>query len=362
MKTATLTFHGSHNYGSMLQTYALQKVMTEIFGHNEILNFRSAKQKRMMKVISLRPKLGPLLKDLTHCLFLKQFNQKHRLFEEFVQKHIKLSAKEISTVAPQDLEGYDLICCGSDQIWNPCPGDFDPAYLLPFILPAKKISYAVSMGPGKDHWPEPISKFPDWIRDFDAVSVREEGTKRVVEKLSGRDDIIINCDPVLLLDKNEWKKLIDPTPITRGKYIFLYTVFANQTIIDCAKEMGKKLGLPVVISTITNIYDLFSPFKKKINVGPREFLNLLTNAEMVVTSSFHGTAFSILMNVPFVVVNGMKDNRISNLLRLSNLESRSVEGPAYIHEIEKEINFDSANSYITKERSRSYEYLKRQLN
>lgn len=359
MKTATLTFHGSHNYGSMLQAYALQQVMTEVFGDNEIINFRSRRQKRMMRVISLRSSIGPILKDLTHILYYLPLKRKYCLFEEFLNTKLKLSDSEISTVKKEDLDGYDIVCCGSDQIWNPGPEDFDLAYLLPYKLSAKKISYAASMGPGRSEWPDVINRFPELLKDFHKISVREQGTKENVEKLSGRNDIIVNCDPVFLMAKDEWINLIDQKPIIDGDYIFLYTLFANPLIIDCAKALSKKHKMPVVISNYTNIHDLFSPFRKCLKTGPLEFLNLLYNAKMVVTSSFHGTAFSTILNKPFATVNGITDNRISNLLRISGLETRSVSSIDDLLNLQWNVVFDTANKAIAKERNKAYEYLER---
>ena len=358
MKTVTLTFHGSHNYGSMLQAYALQQVMTEVFGDNEIINFRSRRQKRMMRVISLRSSIGPILKDLTHILYYLPLKRKHGLFEEFLNTKLKLSDTEISTVKKEDLDGYDIVCCGSDQIWNPGPEDFDLAYLLPYKMSAKKISYAASMGPGRSEWPDVINRFPELLKDFHKISVREQGTKENVEKLSGRNDITVNCDPVFLLAKDEWINLIDQKPIIKENYIFLYTLFANPLIIDCAKALSKKHKMPVVISNYTNIHDLFSPFRKCLRTGPLEFLNLLYNAKMVVTSSFHGTAFSTILNKPFVTVNGINDNRILNLLHLTNLESRSVASADDIDNIEWDLDFATANQVIELERQKAFDYLK----
>lgn len=357
MKTTTLTFHASHNYGSMLQTYALQQVMTEIFGHNQILNFRSARQKRMMRVLSFRPNLGPILKDLTHLLYYRSLKRKYDLFEKFIHANLNLTTGEIGYVKPDDLSDFDLICCGSDQIWNPCPEDFDLAYLLPFPLKAKKISYAASMGPGRTDWPEPISKYPELLKDFDAISVRESGTATEITRLSGRNDVVVHCDPVLLVRKNEWQKLIDPKSLISGKYIFLYTLYAHPLIIGCAKELSRKYNLPVVISNYTNQYDLFSPFHKHLKCGPAEFLNLLSNAEMIVTSSFHGTAFSILLNKPFVTINGLQDNRISGLLRLTGLTARSVSSADDIIKIGWDVDFSNANKAIEKERQKAFDYL-----
>lgn len=357
MKTGTLTFHASHNYGSMLQAYALQKSMIEIFGNNEIINLRTPYQKKMMKVISFRKGIAPLLKNISHIPYYFALTKKYNLFEDFLKSQLILSQTEIPNLNSDSTDYYDLICSGSDQIWNTGPADFNPGYLIPFEIPGIKISYAVSMGPGANEYPEPISKFPVWLKDFKRISVREEGTKITVCSLSGRNDVEVHCDPVLLLEKDKWMKFAGNEPIIKGKYIFLYTVFANPLVIKCGKVLQKKYGCPVIISNFTNIHDLFSPFKKKLKSGPREFLNYIKFADKVITTSFHGTAFSILLNKPFVSVGGERDNRISNLLNLTQLLSRNISTIEEIKSIDWNIDFSEANKAIEKERQKAMKYL-----
>lgn len=357
IKTATLTFHASHNYGSMLQAYALQQTMIKLFGNNTIINFRSARQKRMMKVISFRPRLGPILKDLSHIPYYFSLKKKYNLFETFLSTHLSLSSSELDKVEDKDLKEYDLICCGSDQIWNPNPEDFDLAYLVPFKTDAIKISYAASMGPTGSSTSDKWKPIADHLKSFRAISVRELGTAKRVKELTGREDISINCDPVFLLDKEEWSKIIPHHPIIAKPYIFLYTLFADKNIVDITKKIASELDLPVIVSNFTNIYDIFTPFEKHLATGPIEFLNLIKNASVVVTSSFHGTAFSILLNKPFVSIKGSHDNRISNLLKLTRLEDRSIEKVEEVTDINWQPDFFASNNAIKSEKDRALEYL-----
>lgn len=134
MKIGTITFHGAHNYGSMLQAYALQKAIASKGADCEIINFRTEAQKRIYRVFSGRKRLGPILKDLSHIPFYFLLKKKHRLFEKFLTKYLLTSKNEYATLdelihAPLD---YDTIVCGSDQIWKAGIADFNYAYLLPF--------------------------------------------------------------------------------------------------------------------------------------------------------------------------------------------------------------------------------------
>lgn len=119
--------------------------------------------------------------------------------------------------------------------------------------------------------------------------------------------------------------MIEKTPIIQGDYIFFYTLFADKEMIDMAKRVSTLLGVPVVISNVSNQYEIFSGFVKRTQAGPLEFLNLIQYAKMVCTSSFHGTVFSILLHKPFMAIRGISDNRISTLLKLTGLEKQSVQ-------------------------------------
>ena len=121
--------------------------------------------------------------------------------------------------------------------------------------------------------------------------------------------------------------------------------------------------MKVVVSNFTNQYDVISSYKKKFDAGPKEFLNLIYNAKFVLVTSFHGTVFSILFKKPFFAINGENDNRISTLLNLSNLESRTVNFSNVSEKIKTafDIDYDVAMQGIEKERERSIKYLKNAL-
>ncbi|MGM9869608.1 MAG: polysaccharide pyruvyl transferase family protein [Sodaliphilus sp.] len=325
MKVATITFHGAHNYGSMLQAYALQQAISSCGVECEIINFRSLSQKKMYRVFTFRRKWTALLKDLSHILFYFSLRKKYELFENFLKEYLVTSKREFYTLEElfeADFK-YDKIVCGSDQIWKCGIEDFNYAYLLPFAKCAK-VSYAASFGPSSIFPVSEIEKFRLYLKDFKAISVREEGTKNVIETVSERKDISVVCDPVFLLDSREWLKLISKEPIIKDDYIFFYTLFADSEMIKIAKEVSKHYGLPIVISNFSNLYDLMSGFKMSLRSGPKEFLNLLYFSKYVCTSSFHASALSLILNKQLISINGNKDNRISSILKTCNLKHISI--------------------------------------
>ena len=360
IKTGTLTFHASHNYGSMLQAYALQQVLIELYGHNEIINFRTLRQKKMMIPIGISSNLRALAKSMVALFYLSGLRKKHNLFEKFLSNNFILSEDEYSEAGDINFKKYDILVTGSDQIWNPNPVDFDMVYYLPYEIQAKKISYAASMGPQAIISTERGNQISEAVKDYDKISVREIGTKIKIQELSGRTDIEINCDPVLLLSPNQWtSRLITDSSPEKSDYILLYSLFQDDTIVECAKKLEKIYNIPVIITSFTNSSTIFSNLKKRYACGPIEFLNYLYHARGVITSSFHGTAFSVLFNKPFISINGMADNRISNLLRGCKLEKQSISSVSELSDDPfGNIDFSEANEWIHQQREVGYDYLK----
>ncbi len=360
-KVAILTYHASHNYGSCLQAYALQKVISGFGFQTEIINFRTKRQKDMYSIFTKRNGLRYFLKNVTHFLFYFPLKKKWTRFEDFIEKSYVLSKQEMCDI--EELKkaefDYDYYVAGSDQIWNPLPIDFDWAYFLTFVKRGKKIAYAPSFGPffgGGDN--EILVQMVSEIEKFSSVSVRESSAKKTLELYTDKK-IEVVLDPTLLLRKDKWIELIDSKPIEKGSYILLYTLFSSPEVNKIAKTISKKLKMKVVVTNFTNQYDVITSYKKRFDVGPKEFLNLVYNAKLVLVTSFHGTVFSILFERPFFAIGGDNDNRISNLLKKLGLENRTIDCQNIEDKIKDifNINFEEANRFLEQEREKSRDYL-----
>ena len=102
-----ITFHASHNYGSMLQAYALQQVILSLGFECEIINFRTLRQKTFYKPIWERGNIfGKFKRLLLYAPFHNKLLKKHQLFEEFLQTEFRLSKKEYATL--HELEQANL--------------------------------------------------------------------------------------------------------------------------------------------------------------------------------------------------------------------------------------------------------------
>ncbi len=336
MKIGVITFHASHNYGSMLQAWALQTYLENQGLTVEIVNYRSIYQKKIYyKPFELGNKYS-MASSLKRLLFypssIKQLYKKWHLFEDFMHTNFHVS-DELNTIDQLQFSTwhYDLLICGSDQIWNTNAPDATEAYYGNFINKrTRKISYAASFGQYPDK--VDISSVHKNLKNFDAISVREEKSKDLLIKYGIADDVKVVCDPTLLLDAHHYDSLIDDEPIIKESYIFFYTpVGLPLEYFSIAEHLAEQTGLPVITERAYYPKDLkpFKHIKNHIATGPREFLNLVKNATYVIGGSFHLQVFSILFQKDFYCINGDKDSRTNGLLSKVGLQNRiiSLEKP-----------------------------------
>lgn len=370
-RVGVITFHASHNYGSMLQAYALQQVILGMGDDCEIINFRTKRQKKFYRPPFFHGRwIGMIRRFFLYWKVAIPLTKKYFLFESFLQNKYILSEKEYQTLddlVKEDFK-YDIFLSGSDQIWNTVCFDFDWAYFLSFVKEGKKIAYAPSMGPKpfvKDT-EENTRNIKKYISSFDAVSVREQGAADHLLTLCGVHAPIM-LDPTLLLSGNYWEEMINQAPLVKGEYIFLYTPWYDEQVFLKAEMLSNLLGIKVVIAQIYEKNEEHKWRKKHnfqylLSVGPIEFLNLCKNAKWAIGLSFHLVVFSILLQTPFIVIDGMDDSRIQNLLTLTKLESRSM--PSSMSDFSQylsHIDFKLANDLIENERQRCLKWLKTNL-
>lgn len=331
MKVGIITFHASHNYGSMLQAYALQQTVMKLGHECEIINFRTERQKRFYRPFYLFEGWRPKLKALVFPKLAFDDWRKYRLFERFLKEKLILSEKEYSTSEELANAGfdYDAYISGSDQIWNTSCYDFDWAYFLNFVKRGKRIAYAASMGP-KPEW-EVSEKFDKDILkniyNYDEISVREHYTNKRLEKAGIKDICRINLDPTLLIGRTEWNSLISDEPLIKGDYIYIYTPWISEDYEDIYNEamiLAEKEDLKVIVSKSYGLrkWNNNKYFEFYTAVGPLEFLNLIKYAKIVIAESFHAVVFSLMFNKSFIVMNGDSDSRVSNILLLSGLNDK----------------------------------------
>ena len=364
MKIGVLTFHGAHNYGSVLQAYALQTFVQDTFRARgiecdyKIINYRTNYQKEIYGGLPAST-LKRRLKRLLEVPYRNAVDCKAGKFEKFLTDYLNLT-EEINNEDSllEHADEFDVYISGSDQIWNIRAMDFSFAYLCEFTN-KKKVSYAASLGPLDIRWSKYDKKrYINDICQFSSISVREEKSQKMVDELIGANHSEIHVDPTLLLKVEEWREIQSEYNYQEGKYILFYCLEPNKRQLRIAESLAERYHLPILITGYRNKFDYCNSFVKCYDAGPLDFLSLVNHAKYVITSSFHGTVFSMIYNKRFCVINGMADNRISNLLIRTGMESFSFDENDDVKNIEfKECRKEAFDQYIVCERSRSEKYL-----
>ena len=361
-KIGLLTKSRVYNYGSALQTYATIKAIQNL-GHDvELIDYDFPSRftygwKTAIKNIIKTP-LG-----LSDAQKPKKF---HRFWKEYYPTSVSYSREDLLLNPPS----YDVYMVGSDQVWNPSHGD--TTFLLDFLSdrPCYRVSYASSIG--VNNLPKSYAKtFRDNLSLFNRVSVREESDVKTVKKYADVDAKCV-CDPTLLLTKSEWQQLKSVNGnkrIVEGRYILAYILDYSYNPYPFAKDMidriSKELNLPVVFLD-AKMGQLKYGYKIVNNCGPIDFLNLISNASFLITTSFHGTAFAANLGVPFCSIVkslGYSDSRMVSLLTKINAENQIVECNK-MPDVNSLLCFDrdGIKARIENFRSESIDFLSNKLN
>lgn len=319
MKICVVTMNSSYNYGAMLQAYALQTVLLSQ-GHDcRFIDQR----KSFEREISFCKSPSKLVHNLFSLIYKKSLLQGYRSFERFIADHEKLTENFANyETLQQNPPDADVFITGSDQVFNPV--SFRPINFLDFVPSDKKrISYAASLGVSTIPQ-EKRQKFSEYLNKMDSISVRESDAKKLLCELTDKE-ISVHIDPVFLLPKEEWRKLAKPVSGIKKPYILCYILYNPPWLNKELKKLRKRTGMDIVVVANEGFRNIYHN-KMIRSAGPQEFLWLFDNAERIVTTSFHGTAFSLVFEKPFwAAVNPHSPSRISDLLSLFGAKQAVVQ-------------------------------------
>lgn len=368
MRTKTITYHASLNNGSFFQAYALQKTIESLGIENEILDIQTPELKRDYALFRKIHSVTDVAKNIISLMHYSKLKTRKEKFEKARRDYLKMSKEYDSLVSylNENEPAENLFIAGSDQIWNTTASDFTDGYFLPGIK--NKITYSVS---GGSHISvDELRKYQKYISEFKKISVRENDFRQTLHEL-GNEDIQVTVDPTLLLFKDDYLELISPTPFIKGKYIFLYSVKCNPEVMRFAKSISKEIGLPIY--TIFNTYrsekNRLYGIKNIYDAGPFDFLNIIENAEFVLSDSFHGNVFSVLMEKEFYYISKMdvsgcmvRDDRIDGMLEDLSLDDRKISVRSVFQRKPMETSHtENTRLIIQKFRSDSIDFLKRNI-
>lgn len=374
------------NFGSHLQSFALQQKLSKLGFPNEIININSAIQdirKRRYSYVASRifnfNEMSAYLPVLQRKLMLRLDNEyckilsnRAQMFKNFASTKYTIAEKVNgwSGLTKQCYDNYDAVIVGSDQNWRPAniAGGF---YTLEFVPDEiNKIAYSTSFG--IDHVIDAQKeKAKYFLGRINHLSVREESGKRIVKKLLNRD-IPVVCDPTLLHSARDWDTFVGEKPVVEGSYILCYFLGSNKEHWDFVKRLKEKTGLKIVGIPYGEQYIKgAASFMDKIpmDIGPFEFVKLIRNASYVCTDSFHGCAFALVYNKNFFAFykhakkGGMStNNRIDNMLGWAGISNRILTGKEEIEQwMVTALDYTEANRRIQDMRQSSLNYLTKAL-
>lgn len=363
MKTGIVTFHRADNYGAVLQCYALYTVLDAMGCDAMVIDYRNPVIENRYRVVpkirkNLVQWISLLAKTLPHY---RQRKLRHTRFEQF-RGMFKMSRPYSKAELVNGGADCDLIISGSDQVFNPnITNGCDDVYFLNIGGDFVRASYAASIGNVDDKQIR-SEEFGKKISAFDYLSVREDDACNFLSSCYGLS--VQKClDPTLLLDEEHWREIVKDTVIdVPQKYILLYYVQYNSELIKIAQTLAKEKGLPVVC------------FKPDIKLdcqtvccdsaGPLEFVKLIENADCVVTSSFHATAFSVIFKKDIhILTHSQTGSRVVSLAQIFGVSDRIYQSYA---DFESRFASDSGITYNTDDyidqKERSLEYLRKITN
>lgn len=351
MKIGILTFHRARNYGAVLQCYGLMSYLTSLGHEVEVVDYYPQVFKELyaqfpwstFRTASFLGKLHTLEIYLTH---LPISVRRRKIFDTFIHDRLNLSEKKYDDQNNR-IVGYDVLFFGSDQIWNPkLTNGFDDVFTGNInSLHSKLVAYAASTNLGKNDKDdsELAVSYKAILSRFDSVSVREQAFADYLNSFQIKNVTKV-LDPVFLLTIDQWRQ-IAVTPKEKD-YLLIYNVPANEAIGCKAREIAKKKGLKV-IELLSQERITFDPSKKQI-VSPEEFVGYFLKASFVVTSSFHGTAFSVCFQKQFVTLlkGNVMDGRAYNLLKEIGLIECAISLTEDVND--DLINYDKVNNRLLK--------------
>lgn len=301
-KVGIVTIHKINNYGAVLQAYALNKYLRDNGYDAKTIDFCTYRvaESRQLYEKSFNPKA--VLRNVAAFTYSKKIKRRIKNFDSFISDNIPLT--ENTYYSNEELKAesntFDYYICGSDQIWNTHCMNYSPAFLLDFVDDKSKcISYAASMGSESIDESARLD-FDRNLPNYKSISVRESSIVDLVSSVSNKSVTHV-CDPVFLLDGEQWSKVTSDKQIDKP-YIFFYFVRTGdmEGMRDYVISLQKKYNMPVVVVN-RNLREFKYNNIKAYDAGPSEFLSYIKYADLVITNSFHAFSFSIIFKKKFLV-------------------------------------------------------------
>lgn len=314
MKIAIVTQSLLNNYGGILQNFALQRILQQEDIIPVTIDWLPPRTPLTIYILSwLKTLLLRFVGKKRPFATIKRPVSRDAIFNTFIKKNI-FKTQCVSNFAKVNLNDFDVIIVGSDQVWRPKYNCCVEDMYLKFAqdLHIKRIAYAASFGVDEWEYSEKLTrKCRKLVKKFDAVSVREESGIELSDKYLGINATWV-LDPTLLLKKEDYCEICKDVPVLSEKILVAYVLDLNESIRELCESVAKERCLTLKIYTAGTKAMLTIP----------EWIAMFRDASYVVTDSFHGTIFSIIFGKKFKCIYNKRRGsaRFDSLLDLYNSE------------------------------------------
>jgi len=369
MKIGIITWFTGPNYGTNLQAIALQYYLRSHGYEVNLINYEvpsvnvTKDKKSFIRKVLYQPKKYAI-KFAMNRYKTKIAERDRKLRNSIITKCILTSEIETIDELVKICNEFDLLICGSDQIWN--PNWYDKFYFADYTgITTDRISYAPSMG---------VNTIPDSVvgeikhalRQFKAISVREEKAAELLAPyLNKKPQVVV--DPTLLLTSEEWMDIFPQVKYEGDDYIFAFFLNDEKAHLEATKKFAKRLNYKLILvpykgATYLQNADI------RADAGLEDMLDLIRNAKYVITDSFHITVFSIIHRKQFYTFQRFKEDeftsqnaRVTNLLNMVDLPERLIPYLSTRIDMLDDINYDGHIEKLNIEIEKSKDFLKKSI-
>lgn len=372
MKICILSMQRVQNFGSLLQSYALKKLLTQM-GHTvSFLDIQRNEADDLLlkgeihefslegdKNRGLVSKLKKLDKYTMNRLRIKiRAKDQDRLFERFRSSGLGMDR------GPDGVR-YDCCVIGSDEVFNCMSGSkwgFTSQLFGNVQQADRVITYAASCGATVlEELPEAAAmRIEEAFKNVSAFSVRDKNTKKMVSGLTEKP-VEEHLDPVLIDNFEEELEAMELPENLPEKYCVVYSYYNRihkEGEIEAIKAFCKKHELEIVTVGAPQMW-----VRNHLVLEPFQVLRVFENAAFVVTDTFHGTIFSAKYAERFaVMIRESNRNKLGDLLERLGVQKHMLSSIDQLEDVYAISNEKERVARLcAQERARTIQYLQENL-
>lgn len=372
MKISVITLHTVSNYGSALQTYAAQNILSQLGYEVEFVDYwrknnfgegavdETLESARMQQYKKIWDRNG-LTRTLVRIPLRYMLYRKRKPMMDFIHKRVNLTPHPYYSIEEllQDAPTGDVYVTGSDQVWNSIWNQgIERPYFLDYAPEGKKrIAFSSSIG-RTEFPPEEVEETVALLKQYHAISVREESAVALLGQYGIPAQLLL--DPTLMMSREQWASIVKK-PREKRPYLLIYQLNRNREMDEFAVALAKQKQWSIVRIRLS--YPVKQPLGKCV-VSPsvEELLGYIMNAQCVLTDSFHGTAFSLNLGTDFISVLPQRfGTRIESILNLTNTKQRLLRDYQDLAIADREIDKKQVREILDREREKGKAFLKRAI-